>query len=194
MPFFQESIFYGGQNRIKLDRAGYLRVALATILIMGSIFLYVFEFRVFNRTLNIGWLLLISALVGGTLGYYISRKFSKGINETYERMRIYMVCIAMCVLFTPLYLSLINRFLDFSEPEIISVEFLSSSARISERFGNLKGVKNKIDHYAIVVVIDDQPVSFRTKKDYFSEFKEGEIVDLKVNQGLLGVRYITFAQ
>ncbi len=184
---------YGGGNRIKLDKKGYAAVALAFVLIIGSIVLYVFEFRRFDMILQVKKLLLFALFVGLIIGYFIGRRLSAGEEEAFEKMRIYMIVIVLTLVFTPLYLSLINRWLDFSDTEYKEAYFEKADAYISEKYGVLKGEDVKIAGYKLILIMDQEVLQFKAKQNPFPNNKKGDKVLLPIKKGLLGVQYISFA-
>ncbi len=181
---------YGGGNRIKLDTAGYLRVAAAAIVLMGMIVLYVFEIKHFDRVMNT-WLLITYALVFGVLaGVALGRRLSRDVTEEFEKMRIYVIMIALCIVFLPLLVNLANRLLDFRTPEIKTVSLESVEPYISERFGVLKGEEVKTAGYKIVFVMDKEVIQIKSKTNPFEGYQPGDSAEVLLHRGLLGIKYV----
>lgn len=182
----------GGGNRIKLDREGYIKVAFAFLIIIGSIVLYVFEFRQFDLILEMKRLLLYALVVGLVIGIWVSRKLSAGEQEAFERMRIYMITVLVVLIFSPLYISLLNRWLDFREPEYREASFEKADAYISENYGVLKGEDPEIAGYKLTLVLDQEVLQLKAKQNPFPNNKTGDKVLLPIKRGLFGISYVSF--
>ncbi len=179
-------------NRIKLTPEGYLKAILAVIFIVTLIVLYVFQLRHFNKILNPGFFLLLSGLIGLILGLGIARKYSQEVKDTYEKMRIYMLCIVLSVAFAPLLVSLANRYLDFKTVQYKEAQLLSIGARTDQPFGYTKGEKLKVTNFDMVLLIDEKVYEIRNATNPFPGKKAGSIVQVPVQQGLLEINYLDF--
>ena len=185
---------YDGGNRIQLDKSDYLKVGLGIVGIFGLIVLYVFELKHFDLILNPKILFLYVFGFGLTLGILLGRKFSRGIKDAYERMRIYSILIALSMVFMPLFVNLANRLLDFKTPEIKEVSLENVEAYISERYGVLEGEDVKIAGYKIVLVMDGTVLQLKSKHNPFPKNKPGDKVQIAIHKGLLGIRYVNLNQ
>lgn len=181
---------YGGSNRVKLDNSGYVKVGIGAIIIIALIALTVLEFRHFDLLLNPKLLLVYALVLGLILGTILGKKFSEGIKETYEKVRIYVVLIMASIIFMPLFVSLTNRLLDFRTPEKKAVIFENAEAYISERYGVMEGETAKIAGYKIVLVMDQEILQLKSKKHPFPNAKKGDTVELTIKKGLLGIKYV----
>ncbi len=180
------------RNQIKPNLSNYFKAALAALLIILSVVLYVFEFDHFDKTINIKYLLLLAVILGLLVGILISRRLAINEFELFEQMRIYMICTIICIVFMPLVLSLTNRLLDFRTPDLKTAQILSFQAVGDQPFGHIKGEKLKITNYEWGIELDQQVFNFRTKTLPFGEKKLGDNVQISVYQGLLGIRYLKF--
>ncbi len=181
---------YGGGNRIKLDKVGYLKAVVVAVIIFGLIVLYVFEFPHFDLILNPKRLILFAVAFGLVLGIILGKRFSTGVKEAYERMRIYMILTVLCLFFMPLLISLANRFLDFRTPESKEVILENVEAYISEKYGVLKGEDVKIAGYKIVIVMDQEVHQLKSKQNPFPNYKQGDKVQIAIYNGLFGIKYV----
>ena len=180
----------GGGNRIKLDQSGYLKVGIGAMIIMGLIVLYVFEFKHFDLMLNPMLLLAYAFGFGLALGIMLGNRFSRDVKEAFEKMRIYMILIVLCIVFMPLIVNLANRLLDFRSPEIKEVSLENVEAYISEKYGVLKGEDVKIAGYKIVLIMDQELLQLKSKINPFPKNKKGDKVQIAIHKGLLGIKYI----
>lgn len=177
-------------NRIKLTRSGYIKMISLTILVFIMIIVYVFQFDHFDKILDIRKWLILSGLTGIGVGYLIGKKNADKEGEAYEQMRIYMICIVLSVVFMPLVMSLINRYGDFKAPQFEQVELLGLKPQVDQPFGHLKGEQPKITHYESAVLLGNKIYNFSTKVNPFSQNAPGDVIQLPVQSGLLGIRYI----
>ncbi len=181
---------YGGSNRIKLDKSGYLKVGIGIIIFLGAMVLYVFELKHFDRILNPKLLFAYAFGFGLALGIFLGKRFSKGILESFEKMRIYMILIVLSIIFMPLLINLANRCMDFSTPEYKEVVLENVEAYISEKYGVLKGEDVKIAGYKIVLVMDQEVLQLKSKHNPFPNKKKGDVVRIAIHKGLLGIKYV----
>ncbi len=180
----------GGGNRIKLDQSGYLKVGIGATIILGLIVLYVFEFKHFDLVLNPKLLMGYAFGFGLTLGILLGNRFSKGVIEALEKMKIYMILITLSIVFMPLIVNLTNRLLDFRSPEMKEVSLENVEAYISEKYGILKGEDVKIAGYKIVLIMDQEVLQLKSKINPFPNNKKGDKVQIAIHKGLLGIKYI----
>ena len=182
----------GGGNKIKLDRSGYLKVGIAASIILGLIVLYVFEIKHFDLVLNTTLLLAYAFGCGIVLGILLGNHFSKGVKEVFEKMRIYMILIVLCIIFMPLIVNLANRLLDFRSPELKEVSLENVEAYISEKYGVLKGEDVKIAGYKIVLIMDQEVLQIKSKLNPFPNNNKGDKVQIAIHKGLLGINFVGF--
>jgi hypothetical protein len=124
------------------------------------------------------------------LGVVLAGRFGRGVSDSFEKMRIYMILIVVSIAFMPLLVNLANRYLDFRTPEIKEVSLENVEAYISEKYGVLKGEDVKIAGYKIVVVMDQEVLQLKSKQNPFPNNKPGDIVQIAVNKGLFGIEYV----
>lgn len=180
----------GSGNRIKLDKSGYLKVGIGTLVVFGLIVLYVFELRHFDLLINPARLILLAFALGLILGIMLGNRFSRGVQDTFEKFRIYIILIFLSIVFMPLMVNLANRLLDFREGELREVSLESAEPYISEKYGVLKGEEVKIAGYKIVIVMDQEVYQLKSRQHPFPENKPGDKVNITIHQGLFGLKYL----
>jgi hypothetical protein len=179
-------------NRIKLSPSGYLKAGLAALIIISSIVLYVTQFDHFGKMLDTKYFLILSTFIGIILGSLVGRRFAAGVKEAYEQMRVYVICIMLSIVFMPLIIGLMNRYLDFRSPQTVSVQLLDLQARVDQPFGHIKGEKVAVTQFYNVILLDEKIIKFTSKTTPFSKDRLGEMIDVPVCRGFLGIRYLDF--
>jgi hypothetical protein len=182
---------YGGSNRIKLDKPGYFKAGIGVAIIFGLIILYGFEIKHFDLVLNPKLLFAYAFGFGLVLGVLLGNRFSRGTSEAFEKMRIYMILITLCIIFMPLLVNLANRLLDFRTPELKEVSFENVEAYISEKYGILKGEDVKIAGYRIILVMDQEVLQLKSKHNPFPNNKKGDKVQIAIHKGLFGIKFVS---
>ncbi len=177
-------------NRIKLTRSGYIKMISLTVLIFIMILLYVFHFDHFDKILDTRKWLIIAGIVGLGLGFFIGKKNADKEHEIYEQFRLYTLCIVLSIVFMPLVISLINLYGDFKAPSSQQVQLLDLKPKVDQPFGHIKGEEVKVTHYETAVLLDDEVFKFSTKENPFPGRAMGDMVQLPVYPGLLGIRYL----
>ena len=103
-----------------------------------------------------------------------------------------MIMIVFCIVFMPLIVNLTNRILDFRSPELKEVSLESAEAYISEKYGVLKGEELKIAGYKIIILMDQEVLQIKSKTNPFPNNKKGDQVQIAINKGLLGIKFVGF--
>lgn len=178
-------------NRIKLSTQGYIKAVLAVMLIFAAIVLYVFQFDHFGKLLDGKYFLLLSAGIGLLIGSLIGHQFAKEEFELAEKMRLYVFCAGLTIVFMPLLIGLINRYLDFSPPQQAQVQLLELKTGISQPFGYVKGEKLK-PNYRMVILYDQTIYKLTFKEPAFTQHTPGDMITIPIRKGLLGIRYFDF--
>jgi len=179
-------------NRIKLKNSEYLKAVLIVLLIIFAIVVYVFQFDHFDKMLNAKYFLFTSLGLGLALGIFIGRPYAEKEHDLVDRMRIYMTCAGLCVVFMPLVICLVNRYLDFREPRFEMAQVLELRAKTDQPFGYLKDEEMTITYYKATVLIGEDIFKFKTKEHPFPQKQEGDMVQVPICQGLLGMEYLSF--
>ncbi len=160
---------------------------LFVVVVIGLIALYVREFAVFARTLEVRGLVIGSMIVGllligaGILGF--RRRL-----QPWERYGTELILVAAFgVLFAPLLGSLLNRAAGSMTYQ--TVEFVSEVPYMTAGYGVLKGEKIQPTGYRLRVRESGRLYRLRYKKHaYFPLSRPGDTVSLPVLTGLFGVR------
>ena len=138
---------YTGQNRERYSWQEYLLYGGITLGFLALIVIYVFEFSYMNRTLQFRslalWSLGIGGAIGGTLGWLVGREKTDWV----ERMQIFVFFVILLPLFSPLFASLSNRLLSFSDPRTVNCEVVEFNVFMADRFGRLEGEEPRVDGY-----------------------------------------------
>jgi len=179
-----------GGNRIKLPASGYLKAILITILIFLAIILYVLQFEHFDKILNTSYFLLLSLALGLALGILIGKRYADKEHDIVEKMRLYMICGGLCIVFMPLFIALTNRLLDFKAIQFKDAQLLEFRPQTSQPFGYLKGEEYNITHYKSTLLINEDIFKIKTRVNPFPEHEVGDQILVPVRQGLLGIKYL----
>jgi len=165
-------------------------LALAAVLLFFVlVWLYTREFKVFTNTIGAGRFVLGAMIAGATVAasvlYVLRKRLTPWENHLPETFTI----AVFAVLFAPLFAGLLNR--AGSVREYRKFVFVSEMPYLSSGYGLLKGEKIKPSGYRLTVQEGERVYRFQYKKqEYFPLTKPGEVVELPVRKGLLGVRVV----
>lgn len=179
-------------NRYKLSQSGYIKAIGAGVLIIAVIVTYVLQFDHFDKILNATYFLILSACLGAALGVFLALRFSKKEKEAYDKMRVYMICIMLSIVFMPLLVGLINRYLDFRTVQVKEAQLLQLKPSTNQPFGYLRDEEMKITHYDTVILLDGDIHNLKTKNNPFPNQKAGDKIMVPIHQGLLGINFLDF--
>lgn len=180
----------GGGNRLRLSRSEYLRYGGLGLLFVLLIVVYVFEFKYFDRTLNVKKLVVGSLLFGLTLGLFLGYKYRSSARDLTERFQIYTFFVFICVIFMPLFGNLSNRLLSFAPARVMEVEFVEESAFYASNYGVIKGEKIKASGYYFFFYRDGKLERIKNNKPLFPDKARGDMVPLRVKKGLWGFQLV----
>lgn len=173
------------------DTSAMLRFSafLLVAALVGLIALYVREFAVFARTLEVRGLVVGSMLGASTLigiGVYALRQRL----QPWSRHGTELALVVMFgLLFAPLAGSLLNRAIGTTSYQ--SFEFVSETPYMTAGYGVLKGEKIQPTGYRLRVREGERVHRLRFKKQpYFPLSRPGDVVSLPVRTGLFGVRVV----
>ena len=76
---------------------------------------------------------------GSNLGVFLAYRLRKFGKDLTDKVQIYVACILLCALFSPLMGSLSNRLLSFHPTTPQAFEFFKEEGYVSSRFGILEG-------------------------------------------------------
>jgi len=165
-------------------------LAIAAVLLLFTlIWLYTQEFRVFTNTIGVKRLVLgaffVGALAATSILYALRHRLSPWENHLPETFFI----AAFCVLFAPLFASLLNRAAGPLENQ--SFIFVSEMPYLATSYGILRGQPLKATGIRLIVKKEGRTYRFQYKsQEYFPLSKPGDRVLLPVRKGLLGAEVV----
>jgi len=142
------------------------------------IVLFVLELKHYRRITNTSWWLSIAIVLGFAIGYIFGKKYSIHAKDLTERIQIYMFCIVTALVFSPMLVSLTNRFLPQLKTEIVVAELAKEQKIVAERFGTLKGAKPKEFKYKSHLFVNASALTFVTNEPNFSNYLPGDHVKI----------------
>lgn len=162
---------------------------LFVVVVIGLIALYVREFAVFARTLEVRGLVIGSMLGAAVLtgaGVYALRERLR----PWDRHGTELALVAVFgLLFAPLLGSLLNRAV--GRVAYQSFDFVSETPYMTAGYGVLKGEKIQPTGYRLWVREGERLRRLRYKKQaYFPLTRPGDTVSLPLRTGLFGVRVL----
>ncbi len=184
---------YGGGNRVQPEKKDIWKVVLFFIVIFGTIVLYVFEFDWFDRIFDVGDLLIRGAIIGVIVGFEMSRRWTKNLKTTLEKVQVAVFVIVLCGLLFPLLASLSNRLLSYHKAEDRTVEFISLKPTSQQRFGLTKDdLEQSIeaDAYHLFFVYKEKVVRIEVDNPYFYDKKQGDMIKIPIQKGLWGYEFV----
>ncbi|MBK9335660.1 MAG: hypothetical protein IPM98_03330 [Lewinellaceae bacterium] len=159
------------------------------LLFFALIWLYTREFKIFTNTIGVRNLalgaMLAGAIVAAAVLYALRNRLTPWENHLPETLTI----AVFCVLFAPLFGSLLNRAGGVTEYQ--PFVFVSEMPYLAAGYGLIKGEKIKPSGIRLTVKEHDRTYRFQYQKQvYFPLTKPGETVLLPVRKGLLGLRVV----
>lgn len=162
---------------------------LAALLVLFSgmlLWLYVREFRYLSNTIGVKWLVIGSMLAMSLLITTILWKFRERFSPLERHLPEVLLIFVFCLLFAPLFGSLLNRGLGSPRPR--SFEFVAETAYFASGYGILKGEKLKPTGWKLQVNDSGKILRFQYKKQaYFPLSKPGDVIMLPIQKGLFGI-------
>jgi hypothetical protein len=163
---------------------------VAALIFSIFMFLYVREFSVFSKTLEVKRLVLISMLAGAVLAVGAVWLNRSRFMPWEEHFPTAVMILIFCLVFAPLFGSLLNRGL--GHETVQSFNFVSETAYFASGYGVLKGEKLKPTGWKLLLRERDHEWRLSYKNQaYFPLTKSGEQINLPMIQGFLGVRVAT---
>ena len=178
-------------DHINLDMKPNRPLAIAAALLLSILmWLYMREFSVFSKTLEIKRLVLISLLGGTLLAVGIVWLWRSRFMPWEEHFPTAVMILIFSLVFSPLFGSLLNRGLGHEETQ--SFGFIAETAYYSTGYGVLKGEKLKPTGWKLLLLEGNQEWRLSYKGPAcFPLTKPGEQIILPVKQGFLGVRVVS---
>lgn len=168
----------------------YWKYLIAVLLIVAVITLYVKEFYWFNRTLNVGRLVLWSMTMGAACGVVAWLFLRRHAAEAIDNFRILAFCVLIPALLMPLAAGLSNRLLSPHPTVSTPVIFESEKPFYSSLFGFIKEDKGKPSGYYLFFYHQDRLYRIESRTSQFSAFRRGEVIRLPMGKGLWGTVWV----
>ena len=179
---------FSGRNRMKFTRSEYAKGILGTVLLLGLVVGYTFEFKHFSNTFGIESLVARALGVGFVIGLLGGFNFSKKENDPVEKMKMFFIFIFLGLLIFPLLASWVNRVLA-SNVRMESVELQEQQVFSQSRFGQLES-KEEPDGCYLFFIKNKKLERIKTKHLLFpKETPKGTIVEIPIRKGGLGYEY-----
>ena len=148
------------------------------------------EFPVFSNTLEVKRLVLISMLAAVVLAAAAVWLNRSRFMPWEEHFPTAVMILIFCLVFAPLFGSLLNRGLGHTENQ--TFDFVSETAYFAFGYGVLKGEKLKPRGWKLLLREGEQEWRLSYKgQAYFPLTKPGEQINLSIKRGFLGVRVVS---
>lgn len=168
----------------------YWKYIIAVLLIVVVITLYVKEFYWFNRTLNVGGLVLWSISMGGACGVVAWLFLRRHAADSIDNFRILAFCVLIPALLMPLAAGLSNRLLSPHPTVSTPVIFESEKPFYSSLFGFIKEDKGKPSGYYLFFYHQDRLYRIENRSAQFAGVRRGEEILLPMRRGLWGAVWV----
>lgn len=155
------------------------------LVVVGIIVICVLEFKWFQNTLAVKQLVAIFAVIGAIFGVVVGHFFAQNTNDSVEKMRWYLIFLTLGGLLLPVFGSMTNRLLSFSNYKNQPVELFEQKGFIAD-VGIIQGQSLKPDGYFTFVILDGNLERLKSKEILYPNAVKGDLVDLKMKKGLYG--------
>jgi hypothetical protein len=163
---------------------------IALFVLAGIIYGYVTQVPYFSNTFGIQYLffrfLFLGVLIGGIVGWFLSKKGETGI----ERAQIIIASILLCAAIAPLKGIYINHAFADDTPLSKKVIFEKEEALRTSRFGVRKNAIPEPDAYYVHFNMDNTMQRIRSKNPSFKNIEKGTEIELPVKKGILGFDFV----
>jgi len=164
----------------------YAYALLLTLLIVGLIVLYVFEFPYINRTLHGGRLVLGALLTGAILGGFLGYRYRHQAADLTEQVQLYLFFMVLTALFMPLFASLSNRLLSWQPVQQVTVEFVEEDSRFVSLYGLTKDEQMRPNRYYLFFYYQGELFRIQTNTPLATGLEQGDALQLPLKKGLWG--------
>lgn len=163
---------------------------IALFVIAAVIYGYVTQVPYFSNTFNVQYLffrfLFFGALIGGIIGWFLSKKAASGI----ERVQLILATVLLSAVMAPLVGIYINHAFAEKPPLSKKAIFQKEEALRTSRFGVRKNIIPEPDAYYVHFLMDGEPHRIRTKNASFKNIEKGSEIELPVRKGVLGFDFV----
>jgi hypothetical protein len=161
---------------------------LIAFTLIGLMIFYVLEFHWIGNTFNAKKLVFWSFGLGLVAGIFISRYYTKSIEDSYDRMRISILIIFLFTLFGPFLGSLTNRLLSFQEIENQQFKFFDEKPIADLQIVSTE--KTKPEAYFVFFMRNGKVERVKTSQRLFEGVEKGTTIQLPVKKGLFGFEIV----
>lgn len=168
----------------------YLKYTAIAALFLLLLILYVLEFPYFSNTFEVQKMVIFAMILGAAFGAFLGFRYQYVAKDSLERFQVYTAFIVLSIIFMPLVMSLSNRLLSFQTMRQEQVELFQVEARVSERFGLLKGDAIQANSYYIFFIRNGELKRIKTEQDIFKNNKKGDLIQLPVKKGIWGYEVV----
>lgn len=172
------------------DFREYLKYTLIAIGFFLFVWLYVMEFKYFDRTFSVKKLILGTMLFGALLGLVWAMNWKKQLSDQVDRLRLFLSLIIGLGLVMPYFGSLANRLIARTPVRYETVEFIGETPYFASRFGVIEGETLKPTGYYVFFFRHGQLERVKSTVSMFPENERGDAVTIPVRKGILGFSYI----
>ncbi len=180
-------------GRIKLKPRDYLIYGGGGLLLLALAASYGFEIKWYKRIMYPGRLLAYAALggalsgigIGFALRQMLERRRAKPFSSL-ERLQLHLIVFLLCLFFSPLFGSWINRGLALRPAQWETFIFYEEQPYASSRYGYMKGEQVKPDGYYLYVLRDGQLHRFDLPQSLAKGLERGTDISLPMRKGVLG--------
>lgn len=170
-----------------------VKAALGVVAILAIGVLYALEFHWFDRTIDMPLLVKYALVIGGGVGLTIGWYLQRGVKQPVEKVQLYLLALASCMLLGPLLGSLSNRMMSFGPTQAVAVEFVDEEGYYGDRTPPIIGEEIKPTAYYLFFYYQNDLRRIKNKNRYIRTLvKRGDTVYLPVKKGLWGFDLVTY--
>ncbi len=169
-----------------------ITVLLAGLGFIGLITIYVLEFQWIHNTFEVDRLVWASISAGLLAGGLSAWKLHKKVKDEIAKIQLWVVCLLLPGLFGPLAGSLVNRLLSPHPVQMETFTFFEEKPFAMNRFGLFQGENLQADGYYIFFSDGGKLERIRSDRPRFKGVERGSRIELPVQKGLFGFRFVKF--
>jgi len=167
------------------------KIILGILLVFLFIGGYVFQFPFFQNCINIKFHTITYIIIGGLLGSGLGYLFGKQLHFLIEKVQLIIGCAFAGMLLLPLLLTLVNRFVPRSAPQLTDATIQRVDEYSQSRFGEIE-LSNEIEGYYVYFILEGQPFRLSVPPDFDTvNYDKGSILPIQVHHGILGLKWVS---